>query len=126
MRVRLASTVFTLMYRVAAISGLLWPEANELRDALLGRREGIVAARREACPLRLGERLPARGAEAGEGGGCFVEGGGGVAALAGFALRGAEHEQAAAEFERQPPLAGLGDDRRDRGHGRNGLALREQ
>ena len=69
----------------------------------------------EAGPLRFGEGLPLPGAEAAEGGDRLVQGGAGLAALAGLALRGAEDEQAAAELERQPPLARLGDNRANRG-----------
>ena len=125
MRVRLASTVLTLMYKVAAISGLVCPAATR---SAMRRSVGVSVL---SCPGASRARCAAAsacqrgGAEAGEGGDRLVEGGGGVAALAGLALRGAEHEQAAAEFERQPPLAGLGDDRRDgRGRRRPGRAGR--
>src|SRR6266498_337286 len=115
MRVRLASMVLTLMYRVAAISGLLRPEvtSSAIRHSARGSM-GAFRARGESRALRVGKRLPPLGAQGAENGGCFVEGGSGPLALAGFALRGAEHEQTTAELERQSPLARLGDDRGDR------------
>ena len=95
----------------------------------LRRDQNIVAflAAREdvADALRVGERLPPLGAQGAEDGGCFVGGGSGPLALAGFALRGAEHEQTTAELERQSPLARLGDDRGDRACSRGRVVLGE-
>src|SRR6266496_243153 len=126
MRVRLASMVLTLMYRVAAISGLLRPEvtSSAIRHSARGSM-GAFRARGESRALRVGKRLPPLGAQGAENGGCFVEGGSGPLALAGFALRGAEHEQTTAELERQSPLARLGDDRGDRPYSRGRVVLGE-
>ena len=52
--------------------------------------------------------------------------GGGGAALAGLALRGAQHQQAAAQLERQPPLARLGNHSGDRRGRRGRVAPGEQ
>ena len=50
------------------------PGGDEVGDAPLSRREGVIVTRRKAGAPRLGQRLPPPGAEAVEGGGGFVEG----------------------------------------------------
>ncbi len=99
------------------------PGGHQVSDTPLGRRQRAVRAGGQPGPLRRGQGLPSLGAEAVEDGGGFLESGGGVAALAGLALRGAQQQEAAAKLERQPALAGFWDDGGDSGHGGGRVAL---
>ena len=89
MRVRLASTVLTLMYRVAAISGLLCPEAT---SSAMRRSVGVSVlsrpgARRARCAAASAcHRRAPRPANVAAASSRVP---GGLAALAGLALRGA-------------------------------------
>ena len=67
--------------------GIGVPGGHELDYALLGGGERVVPPGRETLPLRLGEFLPARGAEARERGDGLVKRGSGIAALPGLPLR---------------------------------------
>ena len=71
------------------------------------------------------QRLPPGCGEACEDGDGLVEGCCGLAALPGLALRGAQHQQAAAQLERKPTLARLRDDRLDCLYGCGGVAFGE-
>jgi hypothetical protein len=114
----------TLMYRVAAISGFLRPEAT---SSAIRRSVGIRAHSGpggESRALRVGERLPPLGAQGAEDGGCFVEV---VAAL----LRWRASRCAVPSMSRQRPNSNgnprsrLGDDRGDRAYSRGRVVLGE-
>jgi hypothetical protein len=123
MRVRFASTVLTLMYKVAAISGLLCPAATSsaMRCSVGVSVLSFPGARRARCAAasacqRAAPSEPNVAVASSRGSGRG-------AALAGLALRGAQDKQAAAELERQPPLARFGDHGGNRLHGRGRVAL---